>query len=255
MDHDGNAAFVETKGFRRTSLEHLLHHLDLEKMIPRPQRPQLLATPLQGAVADGLRIRTLHGSAVLGRFQIRRRSEPVLHRPACAVDQDPAFLLQGKLDRPPGTDTRRDVAEESHREVAEAIPDVLLAKVRRQQAAAAVDVVADAPRRNDTVFQGEGGDAADREPISPVHIRHRGRIFHDPRQMGDVRHLPGTLVLSHALHETLAGIDDSRHAHPPLGRDPPAAVVDFFQFDLRHPGSPARSIARSCPGSAKPGGR
>ena len=69
--------------------------------------------------------------------------------------------------------------------------DVRLRQVRAQQPHAAVDVEADAARRDDRarVVHVERGDVADREAVARVDVGQPDRRAHDARQRGDVREL------------------------------------------------------------------
>ena len=58
-----------------------------------------------------------------------------------------------------------------------------------EQPHAAVDVVADPARRDDAVRELHRRDAADREAVALVDVRHRERRVDDPRQRGDVLEL------------------------------------------------------------------
>ena len=133
-------------------------------------------------------------------------------------------------------------------------PDLFPAEVCRHEAAAAVDVVTNTPRRDDAAVDIKSGHPADRKTVTPVHIGHGKRVRHDPRQLGHVGHLFRAFVLTHHFHELVARVDDPRDAHGTLPRDFPPVLVDASQLDFRHRRSPSPpSHQGSC--APEPGGR
>jgi len=74
--------------------------------------------------------------------------------------------------------------------------DVAALEPARQQAHAAVDVVAHAAGRQHALVGVEGGHPADREAVAPVDVGHRDRVAQDAGQVGDVDHLLGAAVLA-----------------------------------------------------------
>ena len=62
-------------------------------------------------------------------------------------------------------------------------------------------------------------DPADREPVTPVHIRHRIRRFDDAGQFGDVDHLLQSLVPGQVRDQRAGGEHHAGHPHPPVPRD------------------------------------
>ena len=80
----------------------------------------------------------------------------------------------------------------------------------------AVDIVADATGRDDSVSRIERRHAADRKSVAPMPIRHAERVALDAGQAGYIRHL-----LEHArVHpdqDGLGRVDPGRHQHPLFG--------------------------------------
>jgi hypothetical protein len=84
---------------------------------------------------------------------------------------------------------------------------------------AAVDVEADAARRDDAVGGVHGRHAADGKAIAPVDVGHGETRFDDPRQRRDVGDLVKRLVAAGDREQLVAGVDKPGHAHVPLGRE------------------------------------
>ena len=238
VDHDADLAGLEAEGRGGVFVIDLRNDLDLEEMVSRAERPELIPAPLQRPVAHLLRIGPRHRPPVLRRLQIRLGAVPVPDRPGRALREDLPLLPGGKFQGAPGADAGGDVLIQGRDEGDQTVADVLPAQTGGQQAAAAVDIVTDAAGRDDPLLHCEGRDPADGKAVPPVHVGHRERGRHDPRQVGHVRHLPGTLVGAHPLHELFAGVDDPGDAHCPLPGDLPPPVVDLAQRGLRHPTPP-----------------
>ena len=111
-------------------------------------------------------------------------------------------------------------------------PHVLVHEVGAHQPHAAVDVVADAARRNHAPFGRIGGrHAADAEAVAPVDVGHGEAGHLDARQEGDVGHLLGGLIGANLLDQPLVGEDAAFDLHADLValRNPPAGFVDPFE--------------------------
>ena len=94
VDHYADLPFFEAVGRGNGCVEDLLDRLDLEKMVPRSERSELVPSPLQRPVADILRIGPRHDPAVLGRLQIGRRSVSLPHGPGRPLGQYLLLLLR-----------------------------------------------------------------------------------------------------------------------------------------------------------------
>src|SRR4029077_10829295 len=99
----------------------------------------------------------------------------VLDSPARAAFHHAAQFVHGYGQRTRGADTGGHVAEEAVHKFAQPRLDLLACKPRRQQSHAAVDVVADAAGRDDSLIEIECRDATDREAVTPMDIWHRER--------------------------------------------------------------------------------
>ncbi len=64
----------------------------------------------------------------------------------------------------------------------------------------------------------ERRDAADRETVTPMGIRHGVGGLHDPGKRRDIHRLLEDLVV-HVADQILVGVDDRRHAHRAVGLD------------------------------------
>jgi hypothetical protein len=97
----------------------------------------------------------------------------------------------------------------------------------------AVDVEADAARRDHAVHVVHGRHAADRKAVAPVDVRHGDARLDDPRQGRHVDHLPERLLVSRLLEQLLRGVHDAGHAHLALLGYPPRVLVDGLDLDRR----------------------
>jgi hypothetical protein len=126
----------------------------------------------------------------------------------------------------------RHVAKELIDKLLEMPFDFAIVEVGTHEANAAVDVVADAPRRDDASFIGIGGaDAADAEAVAPVDIGHGEAGVLDAGQKRDVGNLLGGLIELELFKQPLVGEDEAVHAHAGLValRNAVAARIDFFE--------------------------
>jgi hypothetical protein len=108
------------------------------------------------------------------------------------------------------------------------LPKLALRQRKREQAHAAVDVVADASRRDDAVRELARGHAADGEAVALVGIRHRQRRLDDPGQRRDVLGLAERAVALDCLEQLLVGEHARWHAHvrARVRRDLPQHLAD-----------------------------
>src|SRR3970282_941240 len=130
-------------------------------------------------------------------------------------DHDAAEGLLGEAHEALGAHAGRHGPEERTDELRDAGAHLPLAEAGPDQAHAAVDVEADAARRNHTVLGVEGRDTADRETVAPVAVRHAERRADYAGQAGDVRHLLEDAVI-HLAEQRLGIVDAAGTPHPGL---------------------------------------
>ena len=115
--------------------------------------------------------------------------------------------------------------------------------VRAQQPHAAIDVVADSARRDDSILGIERGHAAYGKPVALVNVRHGQGVAHDARQRGHVDELLERAVRGDLVQHVVRGIDARGHAHvrAVAARNLPQPVVNFGQIRFREhePSQPA----------------
>ena len=106
------------------------------------------------------------------------------------------------------------------------------------RAHAARDVEADAAGRHDAALLGiERRDAADREAVAPMGVRHGVGRLHDAGQRRDIDRLLEDLVV-HVADQLLVGVDDRRHAHRAVRLDAPRRRIDAGETSGIHGRSP-----------------
>src|SRR6266511_2366035 len=126
-------------------------------------------------------------------------------------------------DRARGADARRDVAVELGGDRVEARAHDLFLEACRHDADAAVDVVADSARGDGAVLRVDRRDAADREAVSPVDVRHREGEAEDAGEVRDVRDLLEGRIVRRGRADA---VDAAGHLHPALARDLPEVALD-----------------------------
>jgi hypothetical protein len=145
------------------------------------------------------------------------------------LDGPPGASFEHRVDDIPfqpniarAAQTGRNVSIERIRQLHLHCFDILALEPSVEAAHTARDVEADAPSRNHAAFvRIECRDAADRESVAPVSVRHRIGRAHDPGQCRDVAHLLVDLFI-HGANQCLVGVDHTRHAHIAAGLDSPA---------------------------------
>ena len=129
-------------------------------------------------------------------------------------------------------DAGRNLPEQGVHQPLQPRLNVLAREVGAEQADAAIDVVADAPRRDHAPFRRIGrANAADAEAVSPMDVGHGEAGHLNAGQEGDVGHLLGGLVVANLLDQAVVGEDSPFDLHPRLvvAGNPPGAFVDLLQ--------------------------
>jgi hypothetical protein len=141
-------------------------------MITRAERAELFATALPRAVRDFRAIGAGDAAVLLDVREVGLAAVAVLDSPARAALHHAAQFVHGYGQRTRGADTGGHVAEELVHEFAQPRLDLLACEPRRHQSHAAVDVVADAAGRDDSLIEIKCRDATDREAVTPMDIWH-----------------------------------------------------------------------------------
>jgi hypothetical protein len=151
----------------------------------------------------------------------------VSHAPAGAFAHDVAERVLGQLDEAVRAHPGGHRDEEGVDQLTEPWTHLGLGEIGPQHAHAAVDVEADAARRDDAAVGAKCGHSADGEPVAPVTVGHAQRRPHDAGQTGHVGDLLEDALI-HGTQERLGCVDARRHQHPRLlaGRDLPHAIAD-----------------------------
>ena len=224
VDQDRDLALAQAEGLGDRRVDDPLHRLHLDEVVARAHRAELARAALLGALGHPLGLGAGERPSGFGVAQVVLGADPV------PGDQRPRALDEDAVERralePDGAALprpRRHRARDLMDEVGAALAQLRLLQRQRQQAHAAVDVVADAARRDDPVGRQRRGDAADREAVALVHVGHRQRRLDDPRQRRHVLQL---------LQRAVAR--GSRRGSPRRQRGGPAPACP----PARSPGSP-----------------
>src|SRR5262249_5256635 len=130
------------------------------------------------------------------------------------------------------TDPCRHVALDLRCQPRQVLSDLRISRAAREQPHAAIDVVANAARRNDSVGGARGHDTADGKSISLVDIGHcEGGFLHARKGCGVDQLFQGAL-LEEMLDHLPAGIEPCRHAHviAETARDLPCAGRNLLEI-------------------------
>ena len=228
-------------GGRVVNVRDALH---LDEVVAGADRAELAGAALLGALRDRCRVGPGQAAARLGALEVVRRPDPSLDERPRPLAQHAVEVGAPEAQLPVLAHAGRHRARELVDERLPAPVQLRLGERQREQADAAVDVVADAAGGDDAVRRLERGDAADREAVALVDVRHRQRGPDDAGQRGDVRELLEREVLPDRVEQLGVREDARRNAHvrPSLRRDLPERLVD--PDELRHRAPPSRASPR-----------
>src|SRR5918995_881251 len=233
----------------RGRVENALNALKLDEVVARAHRPELAGTPVARSVRNRGRVGAGEAAAGLGAVEILRAAERPRPLPEHGVDlrtpAGTAFRLAGA-----GRNGTGDLVHERLPPAAE----VGLGQRQGEQAHPPVDVGADAPPRDDTLGEVGGGDAADREAVTLMYVRHCERRLDDPRQGGHVLDLLERAVALDRREQLAIGEHPGRDAHVGTGRrrEFPEHLGDLNQ--LRHRAPRVRASRPYRPAETRAGG-
>ena len=195
-------------------IDHPIDHLDLEEMVPRAERPALVGPADDGAIAHAPRISARQPALGLGEGEVAIGPESLLDhvRHTLLHQLDQLGLVENE---PPAlAHAGGDIAEELVHQGPDLVLDVAPLEVGPEQSDAAVDVVADAPRRDHpALLRVRRGHAANAKAVAPVNIRHGQAGLLDSRQGRHVHDLLGPLVLLDLFDELIVGEDQAIDPH------------------------------------------
>ena len=200
MDHHTDHVFGQAHRFRGFFVDDGFDHLDFQEVVSRAQRSALTAASFDRTIADVVWFRSGQAAASFGELNVvvSGESSSFEERDAFA-HQLPKFRL-GESVLAFSARAGGDVLEQSVDQTFHVRLDVLVKQVRAKQPHSAVDVVPDAAGRDDSAFVGIGrADAADRESVAPVDVRHGQAGELDPWQSGDIGYLVRSLIVTHLL--------------------------------------------------------
>ncbi len=189
---------------------------------------------VDSARADLSRIGVPHGAVVFAPLQVAPGAMALLHRVGGPAQQDLLHLRPvAEPPHAPAPDTTGDGRRQPVHHLAQHRGQLIGIQVSHEQAHAARDVEPDTARRDHTAVRNIGRrDPTDREPVPPVHIRHRIRRLHDAGQLRDIDHLLQRSVRGQVREQRPGREHHTGHPHPPMPRDdePVRRLLD----DLHH---------------------
>ena len=252
VDHHHDLAGADAEGARGLLVDDLVHDLDLEEVVARAETADLGAPALQGAAAHGRRVRAGHHAALLRVREVVLGGVPPLGEESGSLFGEPLQLALLEPQRAVRPGALRHAPHQLVHQRLEPRPHVFDAEPRAHQPHAAVDVEADAARRDDAVGLVHGRDAADGKAVAPVDVRHRDAGAHDAGQGRDVGHLLQRLLVTGLLEEARVRVHAPGHAHLVIAGD----LVDELAGPLdAHGRGPAPPAAARRPEGRSPASR
>ncbi len=184
----------------------------------------------RGAAADFARRGLWQAASFLGVDHVVLRGESALEAPMRALRQNAVHLAVVEAITTAFAQAAGAVVVERGGEVVEVRLDLVGVQVGGEQTHAAVDVVADAARRDHAVGQA-GRDAADGKAVALMHVGHGDGVADNAGQRGGVDQLLDALIGQRFFQQRLAGVDAGGHAHVGAVRlgDFPDVGADAFQ--------------------------
>ncbi len=217
VDHHHHLAGADAEGARGPLVEHVRDDLDLEEVVARAEAADLRAPALEGPAAHRRRVRAGHHAALLGVREVVLRRVPAPDEERGSLLGEPLQLALLEMQSAVRPGALRHTPHQLVHERLEPRPDVLQAEARSHEAHAAVDVEADAARRDHAAGLVHRGDAADGEAVAPVDVRHRDAGVDDAGQRGHVGDLLQRLLVAGLVEEARVRVHAPGHAHLSLG--------------------------------------
>src|SRR5262249_31080825 len=164
MDEHGDLAIGEAERIRRGCIENAVDGLHLDEMVSRAHRPELSRASLPGPLRDRGRICAVEAPYGLGALDVLRSLRDGATAVAKhVVDVDALATFASGT----GGDRARQLVHEPFATLAEVVDR----ERQREQADAAVDVVADTAGRDDAVGKLGCREPADGKAVPLVDIR------------------------------------------------------------------------------------
>jgi hypothetical protein len=232
VDHDGDAAGAEGEAARGLLVEDLVHRLDLDEVVARPQGAELGGSPLQRLGRDAAGIGPGEAPALFRALQVGPVAVSPVHHPAGTLQQHRLQLAVLQGEGAAGAHTAGDGGEESVQQRLQLRQEFRLAQGGHEKPHAAGDVVPHSSRGEDALFGVEGGHAADGKAVSPVDVRHGDALPHDARQGCHVHNLGEGVFLKDGLQDVLVREEQPGDAHVlpgAPGQGPAQAVIALQQ--------------------------
>jgi len=203
-------------------------------VIPGAEAAHLAFPPRDGGLAHPAEIRVGQVAAGLDVVQVFRPRVALFQGPRDALRRESIEVLARDLREAPFSHTARDVVEAQVHEFPDFRPHLLLREGGPKEPHAAVDVEADAARRDDPFVEVKGRDAPDGEAVAPMDVRHREGAAYDPGHRGHVDDLLRSLVLAELGDHGLLDEDDPIGPHRGLvgPRDLEGELVQLLQRTL-----------------------
>jgi hypothetical protein len=214
MDHHADRPLRELERLRGAGVGDQVDHLDLEEVVPCAERTALRRAALVRAIGHRVRIRACQPAVVLAALEVRRPSEPSSERPCRALLEDASELGAVEPEDPFRADATRDPLPQPDAQLRQEVFHLRQRQIAAEQAYAAADVEPDPTGRDHAAGVHIGrGDAAHREAVAPVDVRHRVRGPDDPGKRCDVCDLLQRAIVPRLGDAGVIGEHAPRHAH------------------------------------------
>ncbi len=231
VEQDRDVAGGQAEARRGRGIEDLVHHADLREVVAGAERAELGDAALARSIRERPGVGAGQATAGFRELEVFRLAVTVPDRPRGAVAQHLVEVARGQPgDRALAAHAGGDVVLELADELTEPAAEIGDGQVGAHEADAAIDVVADAAGGDDALLRVERRDAADREPVPFVDVRHRQRGAHDAGQVRDVAGLHERLVAADRAQQLRARVDARRHPHPAGRLDLPDSGRNSLQL-------------------------
>ena len=209
VDLDDELSFADVEAV----LEHTLHDVDLDEVIARAEGAQLVAAALLRVVRDGGGIRFVEASAGLDGAQVRFLAVADLHGARRAAGEHAVEVVTAQREWPAAPDAGGNLARQRVRQLAQQRLHLVERRAGAEHAHAAVDVIADAARRDHAALRVDRRHAADGEAVALVHVGHGDDVALQAGKRGHVDELLERAVAEDGFEHALGRVNARRHAH------------------------------------------
>ena len=232
VDHESHLpGLVQTERGGGRCVDDLVHALYLDEVVAGPESAQLPDAALACLAAHGLGSRRAHAAPLLASVGVRGLGVAALQAPAHTALEEGVEVRGREADGGVRPETAVHVPEEVLEEVAQLRLHLLVPERADGEAHPAVDVVADATRRDAALAGVERRHEPHGEAVALVCVGHEGGVAADAGQRRDVSRLLEAAVARQRVEQLPRREDDERNAHVARCRKAPREGSEALRFE------------------------